>query len=78
MRSGPRVKVSNLILPLRWPLAGRFSRLRVEDPERLSPEIGSDVFDGFSIAYLILLLCHGARVRHEHSIIKPFERVVWW
>src|SRR4029453_9246930 len=49
MRSGPRVKVSNLILPLRWPLAGRFSRLRVEDPERLSPEIGIDVFDVFSI-----------------------------
>jgi len=28
--------------------------------ERLSPEVGRDVFDGFSVAYLILLLGHVA------------------
>jgi hypothetical protein len=63
---------------LRGAFAGCFSRLCVEDPERLSPEVGSDVFDGFSIAYLILLLGHVSQVGCKDSIIKPHERVIWW
>jgi hypothetical protein len=41
---------------LQWSLAGWVSHLRVENPERLSFEIGSEVFEGLSIAYLILPL----------------------
>ena len=60
----------------RWSLAGRRAYLWVEDPERLSLEIGRDIFNGVSIADLILLRGHIAHVRHQKRIIKPLERMV--
>jgi hypothetical protein len=42
--------------------ASRVERFWVEDPERLPSKIGSDVFDGIAIAYLILLPGHVADV----------------
>jgi hypothetical protein len=57
-------------------LAGRFSPPWVEDPERLSPEICRNVFDSFSIAYLILLPGHVAYVWHKYNILKLLKQMV--
>ena len=62
---------------LQGSLAGRVERFRVEDPEWLPAEIGSDVFDGVAIAHLILILRHVADVGHQQRIVQQRQRVAW-
>lgn len=54
----------------RSPFERRGERLRVQDPERLSLEIGGDVFHGFSIAHPVLILGHVAYVGHQKGIVQ--------
>jgi hypothetical protein len=45
------------------------AHLWVQDPERLSREIGRNVFDRIAIPHAILILSHVADVRDEESIV---------